>query len=399
MVRRNKLVNTGDPENEAEASFVPGDEVTQSGNEPSQEGGFAPGALDVISGEVDAPAEVAPAAPPTRPTAHAQASNGNGGVDHQDNKQQMVSPRQQYNALKRTVTALGAQHGAGKTSMIALAEAVTEAAQDNVINDTNVAEIYDKFREGVAAKSTYEDAGVVPDEAAMERAPIENGDKSRDQQLSKLRQFIHLGNKYETDALDLIRKARNMHIDLLRQAAGSVEAKRGIKPGSTYSVLVDVARAQLKKQKEAVEAGRKSGVKHTGLAPVLTDAELSALMSQEVKETAPMTGEEKLLSAYLTALAAEKGGKERNPVPSEQLSNAIEWLRQALSVTAPDLLKEHEDKVAKSEQDKAQAEADKAQREADKAAKAAQPKQTKAERQAALNPDVAAFKQATAPVA
>ena len=112
-----------------------------------------------------------------------------------------------------------------------------------------------------------------------------------------------------------------------------------------------------------------------------------------------MTGEEKLLAAYLTALAAEKGGKERNPVPSDELSNAIEWLRQALAVTAPDLLKEHEDKIAKSEQDKAQAEADKAEREADKAAKAAQPKQTKAERQAALNPDVAAFKQVTAPVA
>ena len=239
MVRRNKLVNTGDPENEAEASFVPGDEVTQSGNEPSQEGGFAPGALDVISGEVDAPdapAEVAPAAPPTRPTAHAQASNGNGGVDHQDNKQQMVSPRMQLNALKRTVMGLGAQHGAGKTSMIALAEAVTEAAQDN-IRRLIVAEIYDKFREGVTAKSSYEDAGVVPDEAAMDRIGNVDQDKSREQQLSKLRQFIHLGNKYDSDALDLIRKARNMHIDLLRQALGSAEAKKGVKPGSTYSIL------------------------------------------------------------------------------------------------------------------------------------------------------------------
>ena len=124
----------------------------------------------------------------------------------------------QLNALKRTVMGLGAQHGAGKTSMIALAEAVTEAAQDNVITPENVPEIYDKFREGVTAKSSYEDAGVVPDEAAMDRIGNVDQDKSREQQLSKLRQFVHLGNKYDSDALDLIRRARNMHIDLLRQA-------------------------------------------------------------------------------------------------------------------------------------------------------------------------------------
>ena len=93
-----------------------------------------------------------------------------------------------------------------------------------------------------------------------------------------------------------------------------------------------MARAQLKKQKDAIEAGKKPGAtKHTGLAPLLTDKELSALMTQPVKDTQPMTGEEKLLAAYLTALAAEKGGTNRNPVPSDELSNAIQWLRQALA--------------------------------------------------------------------
>jgi len=378
MARRGKIVNVGevneiDPADEVDASFA-SETANPQGNadevdtgEGSEEGDTE---QDVADQEAAGVADK-----PTRPAA--APSNG-------DNKRENVSPKQQYNALKRTVTALGAQHGAGKTSMIALAEAVTEAAQDGVINDQQTGEIYDKFREGVVAKSTYEDAGVVPDEAAMERAPKENGDKSRDQQLSKLRQFIYLGNKYETDALDLVRKARNMHIDLLRQAAGSDEAKRGVKPGSTYSILVDVARAQLKKQKEAVEAGKRSGVKHVGLAPVLTDAELSALMTQKVQETAPMTGEEKLLAAYITAKAAEKGYKDRNPVPSEELTNAIEWLRQALIKTAPDLLKEHEAKLAAAEHERMQAAQAKAQREAERAAKAAQPKPSKAERQAAL---------------
>jgi hypothetical protein len=392
MVKRTKLTNVGD-ENEVNPDAAIETDFNQDTN---------PEGNDEVTQETEQDIADREAAgipdKPTRPAAHAHTANGQSG----DNKPKDASPRMQLNALKRVVMGLGAQHGAGKTSMIALAEAVTEAAQDNVITPDNVAEIYDKFREGVTAKSSYEDAGVVPDEAAMDRIGNVDQDKSRDQQLSKLRQFIYLGNKYESDALDLIRTARNMHIDLLRQALTSAEAKRGIKPGSTYSILVDVARAQLKKQKEAVEAGRKSGTKHTGLAPVLTDAELSALMSQEVKETAPMTGEEKLLAAYLTALAAEKGGKDRNPVPSDELANAISWLRAALAATAPDLLKEHEDGIAQAEADKAAAEQAKAEREAEKARKAAEPKPpklSKAERQAALNPDVAAFQQATAPVA
>ena len=373
MVKRNKLVNTGNedvnPETEVDASFSPGEtEANPTGNEPEGDAGES---------EQDAADREAAGIPdkPTRP-----AANGS-------NAPKDASPRMQLNALKRTVMGLGAQHGAGKTSMIALAEAVVEAAQDNILTPDLVGDIYDKFREGVTAKSSYEDAGVVPDEAAMERIGNVDQDKSREQQLSKLRQFIHLGNKYDSDALDLIRKARNMHIDLLRQALGSAEAKKGVKPGSTYSILVDVARAQLKKQKDALEAGRKSGVKHTGLAPVLTDAELNVIMTQPVKDTQPMTGEEKLLAAYLTALAAEKGGKERNPVPSDELSNAIQWLKAALAITAPDLLKDHEDSITQAEQDKADKEAAKAEREAEKARKAAEPKppkESKADRQAKL---------------
>ncbi len=371
MVKRNKLVNTGDeatnPEAEVDASFTPPD-----ANPPGNEGDAGEQESEQDAADREA------AGIPDKPT-RAAANGSNAPKD--------ASPRMQLNALKRTVMGLGAQHGAGKTSMIALAEVVTEAAQDNILTPDLVGDVYDKFREGVTAKSTYEDAGVVPDEAAMDRIGNVDQDKSREQQLSKLRQFIHLGNKYDSDALDLIRKARNMHIDLLRQALGSAETKKGVKPGSTYSILVDVARAQLKKQKDALEAGRKSGVKHTGLAPVLTDDELSALMTQPVKDNQPMTGEEKLLAAYLTALAAEKGGKERNPVPSDELANAIQWLKAALAVTAPDLLKDHEDSITQAEQDKAEKERVKAEREAEKARKAAEPKppkESKADRQAKL---------------
>ena len=360
MVKRPTLANAGDeefdPSAELDSSFVP--EGNPEGNDTDQ---------DIADQEA---AGVAPA--PTRPTAHAQ---GNGS-----NSPRTVSPKAQFNKLKADVFKLGALHGGAKTSMIALAETVTEAAMEDAITVEQVPDIYDSFKKGATKASVYEDAGEVSDEAAMGMAPA----KSIEQQLSKLRQFVILGNRYQSDALDLIRKARNMHIELLRAANGDAEVKKGIKPGSTYSVLVDVARLQLKKQKEAIEAGKKSGVKHVGLAPLATDTELRDLMTQEVKETIEKTGEDYLLDTLNKAKATYRGSKTRNAITSDELANAIEWLRQALAKADPDMLAQHDAEEAKAVVDAQQAAHEKAERERLKAEQAAQPKPSKAERQAAL---------------
>lgn len=369
MVKRPKLANAGedndiDPASELDASFVP------EGN-PEGNTGDADTDQDIADQEA---AGVAPT--PTRPTAHAQAqAQGNGS-----NNPRTQSPKAQFNKLKGDVFKLGALHGGAKTSMIALAEVVTEAAMDGAITVDQVPDIYDSFKRGATKASVYEDAGEVSDEAAMGMAPA----KSIEQQLSKLRQFVILGGKYESDALDLIRKARNMHIELLRAANGDAEVKKGIKPGSTYSVLVDVARLQLKKQKDAVEAGKKSGVKHTGLAPLATDVELRDLMTQEVREAVEKTGEDYLLDTLNKAKATYRGSKTRNAITSDELANAIEWLRQALAKADPDMLAKHDAEEAKAVADAQQAAHEKAERERIKAEQAAQPKPSKAERQAAL---------------
>ena len=388
MVKRPKLENVGDetevdPAAELETSFVPG------------EGAANPEGNAETTGETeqdiaDQEAAGVVADKPTRPAAipHAPANGGN--------NPRTVSPKTQFNNLKSKVLGLGKIHGGSKTSMIALAEAVVEAAQDGAITPEQTSEVYDKFKEGVSKASSYEDAGEVPDAAAMGAAPA----KSLEQQLSKLRQFVYLGNKYESDALDLIRKARNMHIELLRTANENAEAKKGIKPGSTYAILVDVARLQLKRQKEAVEAGKKPGAtKHTGLAPVLSDDDLRSVMTQEVIEPVDKTGEDYLLDTLNKAKATYRGSDKRNAITSDELNNAIEWLRQALAKAAPDLLAKADADEQAAAQAKQDAAAEKAERERIKAEKAAQPKLSKAERQAALNPDVAAFKQATAPTA
>jgi hypothetical protein len=380
MARRPKLDNTGN-ENEDAGGFAPGvaehiatdtsDEAGEterfdaSEDEPTQEEG-----PDVAT--ITDPSNTRTARPAANP-------QGNGS-----NAPRATSPRSAYNTLKKKVQDLGEQLGGGKTSMIRLAEIVTEAAQDGDISVAQVPEIYDRFKAGAAKGSTMTEIGEVSDEAAMGMAPA----KSIEQQLSKLLRFVYLGIQYNTDALDLIYKARNMHIELLRAANGDAEVKKGIKPGSTYSVLVDVARAQLKKQKDAVEDGKKSGVKHTGLAPLLTDAELRDIMTQEVKEPVDKTGEDYLLDTLIKARATAKGSDKRNAITCVELDNAIEWLRAAMGVVAPDKLAEYDASEAKAIQAKADAKAAKEEAEAEKARKAQEakdaPKPSKAERQAAL---------------
>jgi hypothetical protein len=377
MVKRPKLANTGNE------------------NEGAEVGGFAPGVAEQIAGDMgegtatdettgeggDTEADVADqeaagvADKPTRPATNPQ-SNGS-------NQQRAVSPKAAYNTLKTKVQKLGELHGGGKTSMIALAEIVTEAAQEGTITAEQVDEIYDRFKAGASKGSSYEDAGEVSDEAAMGMAPA----KSIEQQLSKLRQFIYLGGKYESDALDLIRKARNMHIELLRAANGDAEVKKGIKPGSTYSVLVDVARLQLKKQKDALAAAKASGVKHTGLAPLLTDSDLRDLMTQEVREPVDKSGEDYLLDTLIKARATLKGSDKRNAITVEELQYAIDYLRLAMGKVAPDMLNAYDAEEAKAVQDKADREEAKRIADEEKARKAAEPKapkETKAERQAKL---------------
>ena len=363
------LQNTGDVDTEIESSFVAGEEV----------GGFAPGVAEQITqGSNDTEQDIADQHAAGVGAAAPKANGSN-------NPPAAMSVNKLYAALKTRVLKLGAQHGAGKTSMIGLAEEVTEAAAGGFITIEQVEDIYDKFREGVIAKSEYSDAGIVPDEATLERLPNEDPDKSRAQQLSKLRSFVKLGSHdgYRDDAVDLMRRARNTHIELLRQGD-----RKTLKQGSTYTIMVSIATAQLKAQDEAVKAAKAAGQKTQGVfAPVLTDADLARLMSVEAKEDRILTGADKILNAIKEASAARDGGKDRNPVPSDALDNAINWLKQALASEDPAMLDDYHKALDDAEQKRIDAETRREEAAAEKARKALEPKApkpTKAERQAAL---------------
>jgi hypothetical protein len=282
-------------------------------------GGFAEGTLEAIQGDVTPESNGV--------TDEATAEElANVGVNISDADTDKLKARSKREFL-RDIDKIGMAYGAGKTSMISLAERTTEAAMDHQIGVDDAEEVYNRFRKNADAKATIDEAGLVPDEA------IEDKVASAPQQVSKLRNFIRLGNKMDTDASDVIRRARNIHIGLL----GSGVDRKGVKKGSTYTILVAVAREQLDKAR----AGQP-----------MTDEDLRKFMSVEVAETGPKDGAAKVLAALNAATAARDGSENRAPVDHPALDAAIDNLRQTLGEIAPDRLQALDDEAAQAELDR-----------------------------------------------
>ena len=230
--------------------------------------------------------------------------------------------KRQYRQLIKKVASLGTEYGAGKISMIALAETVTEAAMRKAVYPDDAEALYDKFKEMADDKATIDDAGLVPDAATSEKPDNKTADQSRASQLSKLKNFIKLGNKFNDDAGDLIRRARNIHLEALKGD------RVGLKKGSTYSILTGIAGAN-EKRNDKTENEK-------------TDEEIHKYHTVPVKEDTTHDGAKKILDALISAKAARNGGKEREPVSNVHLDNAINELSQALGEVNADLLTTHE---------------------------------------------------------
>lgn len=363
MVKRSRMKNPG--EDDAIETVPPEVQAAHENNEYDdatvpQEGGFAPGVLEQINttDEVNSASDDSGSNVPDE-VAELEAA-GVQVTSNTDADEQRKADRRSKNAFLNRVGQIGAAYGAGKTSMISLAESVTEAAAAKQIGPKDAEEIYTRFRKGADGKSTIdgEDGAInVHDDAIAE-----GGVASLPQQLSKVKSFIHLGNKMEGEAIDVIRRARNIHLDLLATTAGNKEARKGLKKGSTYTILVAVANAQGDKSRAGVP---------------MTDGELREFMSIDVADRGPKDGADKLLDALVALTAAQRGGDERAPITSVHLDDAIESVRAALGEVDPAKLTEHDDKVQAAEDRKAEAAAKRAERAAANVAKnagaAAQP--------------------------
>ena len=274
-----------------------------------------------------------------------------GGVNINE-KDAQKKKRAEHKALMGDLKKLGEAHGAGKTSMIGLAERVTQAAMKDAIAPDDAGMIYDKFREAANNRGQLEDAGIIPDAAVMERAPIQTNDESRQAQVSKLRNFIELGVRFDETAYDLVRRARNIHIGLL---AGD---RLTLQKGSTYTILTGVASANAKRK---VSQG------------VMTDAEIHQHLFRPAPADKPKDGVAKLEDALLAVQAAKKGSRSAdNPRPAidnPRLDTIIGELRQAIGEEDPARLQKILDEEAKAEAERIRKEDEKAERERNKSSK------------------------------
>lgn len=351
MVRKRRLENVGEAADESTVVGAAPEGVEQ------ESGGFAPGTLEQINESMSDGEQTVDNAQQSAPSTVTPQSNTDNG-DNEDDQSSDRAKRREKNALLREVGKIGEQYGAGKTSMISLAEAVVEAAQAKTIGPNDADELYQRFKKGADAKAVLDDAGIVPDLATVEKGGVDD-DKSKTQQTSKLRTFIKLGNQYEDDASDLIRRARNTHLELLKGDRKLVMA------GSTYTVLCGVA---------AQHVGEKGKARNNA---IMDDAELRGFMAVEPRDTKVKDSAQKLLDALVTAEAARRGSDERAPITSAHLDDAIESLRMAFGdVEGGEGIKTldaYDAKIAKREQDAADKAAAKAEREAAKAAPKATP--------------------------
>ena len=233
-------------------------------------------------------------------------------------------------ALYRDVKALGKAHGAGKTSMIGLAQRITASAMKRAIAPDDAGDIYDEFREAANTKAELPDVGVIPDAAVSENAPIETNDESRQTQVSKLRNFIELGNKFDETASELIQQGLSTHIKLL---AGD---RKTLMKGSTYTILVSLASANAKRKTSQ---------------GVMTEDEIEKHLYRAPAAETPKDGVAKLEQALEAVKAAKKGAKEREAILNPRLDDIISELRQAIGEEDPSRLA-----AIEAEEDEAEAE-------------------------------------------
>jgi len=226
-------------------------------------------------------------------------------IDAADAKR--TTARQRRNLMKK-IGDIGEAYGAGKTSMIELAQEVTEAAVNRTIGESDAEDLYKTFRARADKRATT-DAGVVPDEEAVIG--------SLDQQVSKVRSFIKLGNSMD-EGLDIVSRAIAVHL-----AAKDANPKAVMK-GSTYTVIGSIVTEQLRPT-------------YGGAA--MTNEQMHAHIARDVIEKGPPTAADKVRAALDSAIAAQKGSSSdkhpRAPLVSQHLEDAIDALYRALGDASP----------------------------------------------------------------
>jgi hypothetical protein len=248
-------------------------------------------------------------------------------------------------ALLSEARAFGKADGEGKRSHVRFARTCVRGGASKVLSPSpksqSAVQMYQAFTE-----SSLSAAGGLTDAEKASNAA----------QLSKVRAFIRLGDKYTDEAEGIFDTAVDVHKAIMADPTLNERAKLR----STYGAVCSIAVAQCKPERNAVP---------------LTAAEMEALLLNPPIEEKVTTGVTLLLQALNLSESAKRGkaateNKEgRDAIQHPTLDNIIDALRQLVGELNSEALAQRDAEIEAMRQKKVKAAEAKAKREADKEAK------------------------------
>jgi len=249
-------------------------------------------------------------------------------------------------SLMRQAKEFGKADGAGKRAFIRFARVLVQGGASGVLTPSPKSQDAGDMYRAFSESSVAEAGGLTTAEKASQAS-----------QLSKVRAFIRLGQKYEDEAEPIFDDAMDLH----KQVMASPELSERVKLRSTYAAVCSVAVAQCKP-----EAGGQR----------LTREQMEAVLLNEPIEVKETTGVSLLIQALNLSESAHRGraatekSNGREPIRHQTLVNIIEAMRVLLGEIGAEELAQRDADIAAIAKRKADAKAKREQAEAEKEAKA-----------------------------
>jgi hypothetical protein len=240
----------------------------------------------------------------------------------------------------------GEADGQGRRAFIRFARVLVQGGASGVLTPSpksqDASDMYGSFTKG----SVKEAGGLTTAEKS-----------STASQLSKVRAFIRLGQKYEDEAETIFDDAISLH----KAVMASPELSERVKLRSTYSAVCSVAVAQCKP-----EAGGQR----------LTREQMETVLLNEPVEIKETTGVTLLIQALNLLESAQRGraatekSNGRDPITHEHMQPIVDAVRGVIGAIDADALAQRDADIAAIAKRKAEAKAKREQAEAEKEAKA-----------------------------
>jgi hypothetical protein len=223
---------------------------------------------------------------------------------------------------------IGQQDGQGKKAILNFAETIVEGAMELAIVEKDAERFYKKFRDASDKKAQL-DGGVT-------MAPAADA-KSIKQQAAKMLPLIKLGHAFRDEdakATDIVRRARNLHLQLM----ASPDEKKLLKLKSTYPAILSVAVAQLDEKK--------------GFRGVpMTEDQMRSVMQGERRSRPAriMCWPHQSCRERSQGKAVSDDSEGREPIEHDGLVEGIQSLHAVLGDIDPDMLNKHLKSTRKDE--------------------------------------------------